>query len=62
MIKKGVYAAGLSVISSTGNLNVEATITHANDSIKNGLHGIFFFGSTGQSQLISTSEKKRTYS
>ena len=58
MIKKGVYAAGLSVISSSGNLNIEATITHANEAIKNGLHGIFFFGSTGQSQLISTSEKK----
>ncbi|MDC0937397.1 dihydrodipicolinate synthase family protein [Pelagibacteraceae bacterium] len=58
MIKKGVYAAGLSVINSKGTLNIEATISHATNSIKNGLHGVFFFGSTGQSQLISTSEKK----
>jgi 4-hydroxy-tetrahydrodipicolinate synthase len=58
MIKKGVYAAGLSVINSNGTLNLEATITHASNAIKNGLHGIFFFGSTGQSQLISISEKK----
>ena len=58
MIKKGVYAASLSVINSNGTLNVDATISHASDSIKNGLHGVFFFGSTGQSQLISTSEKK----
>jgi 4-hydroxy-tetrahydrodipicolinate synthase len=58
MIKKGVYAAGLSVINSNATLNVEATISHASDAIKNGLHGVFFFGSTGQSQLISTSEKK----
>ena len=58
MIKKGVYAAGLSVINENGTLNVEATISHASDAIKNGLHGVFFFGSTGQSQLISTSEKK----
>ena len=58
MIKKGVYAAGLSVIDSNGNLNTEATISHASDAVKNGLHGVFFFGSTGQSQLISTSEKK----
>ena len=58
MIKKGVYAAGLSVINSNGTLNVDATISHANDAIKNGLHGVFFFGSTGQSQLIPTSEKK----
>ena len=58
MIKKGVYAAGLSVINTNGTLNIEATISHASDTIKNGLHGVFFFGSTGQSQLISTSEKK----
>jgi 4-hydroxy-tetrahydrodipicolinate synthase len=58
MIKKGVYAAGLSVINSNGTLNVEATISHASEAIKNGLHGVFFFGSTGQSQLISISEKK----
>jgi len=58
MIKKGVYAAGLSVINSGGTLNVDATISHASDAIKNGLHGVFFFGSTGQSQLISSSEKK----
>ena len=32
------------------------------DGIKNGLHGVFFFGSTGQSQLISTNEKKELIS
>jgi len=58
MIKKGVYAASLSVININGTLDIEATISHASDAIKNGLHGVFFFGSTGQSQLISTSEKK----
>jgi 4-hydroxy-tetrahydrodipicolinate synthase len=58
MIKKGVYAAGLSVINKNGTLNIEATISNASDAIKNGLHGVFFFGSTGQSQLISISEKK----
>ena len=58
MIKKGVYAAGLSVINTNGTLNIEATISHASEAIKNGLHGVFFFGSTGQSQLISTTEKK----
>ena len=30
----------------------------AESIIKSGLHGVFFFGSTGQSQLISISEKK----
>ena len=58
MIKKGVYAAGLSVINPDNSLNVDATINHAAEAIHNGLHGIFFFGSTGQSQLIPTKEKK----
>ena len=40
------------------SLNIEATIAHAASSINHGLHGVFFFGSTGQSQLISISEKK----
>ena len=58
MIKKGVYAAGLSVLNADRTLNIEATITHACQAIQSGLHGIFFFGSTGQSQLISINEKK----
>jgi 4-hydroxy-tetrahydrodipicolinate synthase len=58
MIKKGVYAAGLSILNEDNSLNIEATIEHAESIIKSGLHGVFFFGSTGQSQLISTSEKK----
>ena len=62
MIKKGVYAAGLSILNEDLSLNVEATIAHANHLISSGLHGVFFFGSTGQSQLISLSEKKNLIS
>ena len=58
MIKNGIYAAGLSVLKEDMSLDVQATIDHAESAIKNGLHGVFFFGSTGQSQLISISEKK----
>ena len=58
MIKKGVYAASLSIFNEDNSLNISATIDHAESIISNGLHGVFFFGSTGQSQLISTSEKK----
>ena len=58
MIKKGVYAAGLSVLNADRTLNIDATINHASEAIQSGLHGVFFFGSTGQSQLISTNEKK----
>ena len=62
MIKKGVYAATLSVLNENLSLNVEETISHAENIIKKGLHGVFFFGSTGQSQLISMAEKKELVS
>ena len=62
MIKKGVYAAGLSIFNEDKSLNVQSTIDHAASLIRNGLHGVFFFGSTGQSQLISLSEKKELIS
>ena len=58
MIKRGVYSATCSILDEDHSLNIEATISHATTSIQNGLHGVFFFGSTGQSQLISISEKK----
>ncbi len=58
MIKKGVYAASLSILNEEKTLNIDLTINHAVNAIKNGLHGVFFFGSTGQSQLISITEKK----
>jgi len=58
MIKKGVYAASISIFNEDNSLNIGATIDHAVSIIKSGLHGVFFFGSTGQSQLISISEKK----
>ena len=48
MIKKGVYAAGLSVMNSNDTLNVEATINHASEVIQNGAHGVFSLNSTGQ--------------
>ena len=62
MIKNGVYAAGLSILKEDLSLDIESTISHAEAIIKTGLHGVFFFGSTGQSQLISISEKKELIS
>ena len=58
MITRGVYSATCSILHDDYSLNVDATIAHAASTIENGLHGAIFFGSTGQSQLISTSEKK----
>ena len=54
---KGVYAAGLSVLDENLALDVKNTIKHAENVIDLGCHGVVFFCSTGQSQLISLSEK-----
>ena len=54
---KGVYAAGLAVLDENLALDVKNTIKHAENVIDLGCHGVVFFGSTGQSQLISLSEK-----
>jgi len=54
---KGVYAACLSVLDENLALDVKNTIKHAENVIDLGCHGVVFFGSTGQSQLISLGEK-----
>ena len=54
---KGIYAAGLSVLDKNLALDIKNTIKHAENVIDLGCHGVVFFGSTGQSQLISLSEK-----
>jgi 4-hydroxy-tetrahydrodipicolinate synthase len=53
----GIYAATMSVINPDLSLNAEKTIDHAEKLIDQGCHGTAIFGSTGQSQLISISEK-----
>ena len=53
----GIYAATMSVLNTDLSLNVEKTIDHAEMLIDQGCHGTAIFGSTGQSQLISFSEK-----
>ena len=54
---KGIFAASLSLLDKDLALDVKNTIKHAENIIDNGCHGVVFFGSTGQSQLISLSEK-----
>ena len=54
---KGIYAASLSVLDVNLALDVKNTIKHAENIIDMGCHGAIFFGSTGQSQLVSLSEK-----
>jgi 4-hydroxy-tetrahydrodipicolinate synthase len=54
---KGIYAAGMSIFNKNLSLNISKTINHAEKIINQGCHGVAIFGSTGQAQLISISEK-----
>ena len=58
-IKKGIYAASVSILKDDLSLDVDSTIKHAEKLIESGLHGVVLFGSTGMAQLISSSEKKK---
>tara|TARA_Y100000992_G_scaffold351_1_gene197 strand:+ start:449 stop:1315 length:867 start_codon:yes stop_codon:yes gene_type:complete len=53
----GIYAAAVSILDQNLKLDVNKTILHSENLIKNGCHGVVLFGSTGQSQLISLDEK-----
>jgi 4-hydroxy-tetrahydrodipicolinate synthase len=54
---KGIFAASMSVLNADLSLNIEKTVSHAEKIINQGCHGAAIFGSTGQAQLISISEK-----
>ena len=54
---KGIFAASMSVFNNDLSLNIPKTIIHAEKIIDQGCHGVAIFGSTGQAQLISISEK-----
>ena len=58
-IKKGIYAASMSVFNQDLSLDIDFTIKHAEKLIEEGCHGVVLFGSTGQAQLISSNEKKK---
>ena len=57
-IKKGIYAASMSIFNQDLSLDIDSTIEHTERLLKEGLHGAIFFGSTGCAQLISSKEKK----
>ena len=58
-IKKGIYAASLSIFKEDFMLDVDSTIKHAEKVIKNGAHGVCLLGSTGFAQYIDLSSKKK---
>ena len=60
MIKKGVYAAGLSVINTNATLNVEATISHASDAIKMVYMEFSFLVQQGKVNLYQHLKKKNS--
>ena len=56
-IKAGIYSASMSVFNKDLTLDTDSTIKHAEKVIIDGCHGAVILGSTGQAQLISSSEK-----
>jgi len=58
-IKKGIYAASMTVINKDLSVNIDSTIEHSERLIKQGCHGVVIGGSTGMSQLISSNEKRK---
>jgi len=54
---KGIFSADMSILNKNLSLNIDKTILHAEKLIMQGCHGVAIFGSTGQAQLISVSEK-----
>ena len=54
---KGIFAASISILDKNLTLDLNKTIIHAENLIDQGCHGVAIFGSTGQAQLISVSEK-----
>ena len=54
----GIFAATMSILNSDLSLNVGKTISHAEKLIDQGCHGTAIFGSTGQSQLIRSEERR----
>ena len=58
-IKKGIYAASMSIFNADLSLDVDSTINHSEKLVKEGCHGAVIFGSTGMSQLIALEDKKK---
>ena len=58
-IKKGIYAASMSIFKEDLSLDIDSTIKHSEKLIEEGCHGVVILGSTGQAQLISSYEKKK---
>ena len=54
----GIIPATMSILKDDLTLDMEKTLKHAENLLGDGSNFVVFFGSTGQSQLISFNEKK----
>lgn len=54
----GIIPATMSILKNDLTLDMEKTLKHAENLLEDGSNFVVFFGSTGQSQLISFNEKK----
>ena len=54
----GIIPATMSILKDDLTLDMEKTLKHAENLLEDGSNFVVFFGSTGQSQLISFNEKK----
>ena len=57
-IKKGIYAASMTVINKDLSVNIDATIKHSERLIQQGCHSTVIGGSTGMMQYISSKVKR----
>jgi 4-hydroxy-tetrahydrodipicolinate synthase len=49
----------MSIFNQDLSLDIDSTIKHSEKILKEGLHGVVLFGSTGCAQLISSKEKRK---
>ena len=57
-IKKGIYAAAMTIINKDLSVNINATIKHSEKLIEQGCHSTVIGGSTGMMQYISSKVKR----
>ena len=58
-IKKGIYAASMTILNKDLSVDYDSTINHSEKLIYDSCQGCVLLGSTGQAQLISSNEKKK---
>ena len=58
-IKKGIYAASMTLVNEDLSINTDYTVKHSEKLIKQGCHSTVIGGSTGMMQYVSPNEKRK---